>query len=181
MKRLIIALGMLAAMNAYAQDEKSCRIVNDSYDELRIELAVDKPTVGKTTICGEQFSTLTIEGYLPSSNIGEPCLPTFSKLIEVPLCSDFRVEVTGAVYDTLGALSHWLAPTQMPRTKSDTSTPQLSINKSLYKTDKYYGQQEALVEAVGMPKCKLCTHCFDGSSYCHERDMEDERQLKLDF
>ena len=152
MKRLIIALGMLSAMNAYAQDEKSCRIVNDSYDELRIELAVDKPTVGKTTICGEQFSTLTIEGYLPSSNIGEPCLPTFSKLIEVPLCSDFRVEVTDAVYDTLGALSHWLAPTQMPRTKSDTSTPQLSINKSLYKTDKYYGQQEALVEAVGIAR-----------------------------
>ena len=24
---------------------------------------------------------------------------------------------------------------------------------------------ETLVEAIGLPKCKLCTHCFDGSSH----------------
>jgi amidophosphoribosyltransferase len=24
---------------------------------------------------------------------------------------------------------------------------------------------ETLVEAIGLPKCKVCTHCFDGSSY----------------
>ena len=24
---------------------------------------------------------------------------------------------------------------------------------------------EILVEAIGLPKCKLCTHCFDGSSH----------------
>ena len=23
---------------------------------------------------------------------------------------------------------------------------------------------ETLVEAIGLPKCKVCTHCFDGSS-----------------
>ena len=23
---------------------------------------------------------------------------------------------------------------------------------------------ETLVESIGLPKCKLCTHCFDGSS-----------------
>lgn len=24
---------------------------------------------------------------------------------------------------------------------------------------------EDLVEAIGLPKCKVCTHCFDGSSH----------------
>ena len=24
---------------------------------------------------------------------------------------------------------------------------------------------ETLVESIGLPKCKLCTHCFDGSSH----------------
>ena len=24
---------------------------------------------------------------------------------------------------------------------------------------------ETLVEAIGLPKCKVCTHCFDGSSH----------------
>lgn len=27
---------------------------------------------------------------------------------------------------------------------------------------------ESVVNAIGLPKCKLCTHCFDGSSYGHE-------------
>ena len=25
---------------------------------------------------------------------------------------------------------------------------------------------EILMKAIGLPKCKVCTHCFDGSSYC---------------
>ncbi|MDE7125138.1 MAG: amidophosphoribosyltransferase, partial [Muribaculaceae bacterium] len=24
---------------------------------------------------------------------------------------------------------------------------------------------DALVESIGLPKCKVCTHCFDGSSH----------------
>ena len=24
---------------------------------------------------------------------------------------------------------------------------------------------ETLVKAIGLPKCKICTHCFDGSSH----------------
>ena len=38
-----------------------------------------------------------------------------------------------------------------------------------------------LIESIGLPKCRVCTHCFDGSSYCHEHDDKDERQLKFDF
>jgi len=55
------------------------------------------------------------------------------------------------------------------------------IAKRLGLTSLKFAKLEDLVEAIGMPKCKLCTHCFDGSSYCHERDGEDERQLKLEF
>ena len=28
-----------------------------------------------------------------------------------------------------------------------------------------FSKLENLVEAIGLPKCKLCTHCFDGSSH----------------
>ena len=27
---------------------------------------------------------------------------------------------------------------------------------------------DSVVKAIGLPKCDLCTHCFDGSSYGHE-------------
>jgi amidophosphoribosyltransferase len=57
------------------------------------------------------------------------------------------------------------------------------IAKRLGLTSLKFAKLEDLIEAIGMPKCKVCTHCFDGSSYCHEHDDEDEqqRQLKLDF
>ena len=35
-----------------------------------------------------------------------------------------------------------------------------------------FSKIEDLIESIGMPKCKVCTHCFDGSSYCHEHDEE---------
>lgn len=28
-----------------------------------------------------------------------------------------------------------------------------------------FNKIETLVEAIGLPKCKICTHCFDGSSH----------------
>lgn len=152
MKRIIIVLGMLATMSAYAQDEKSCRIVKDSYDELRIEFAIDKPTVGETSICGEQFSTLTLDGYLPSTLEGSPNLPIFSRLIEVPLCDDFKVSVTDAVYDTLGPVEHWVAPVQPSRRKSDTSVAKLLISREVYSQNAFIGNEEALVEAVGIAR-----------------------------
>jgi len=33
-----------------------------------------------------------------------------------------------------------------------------------------FAKLESLIESIGLPKCKVCTHCFDGSSYCHEQD-----------
>ena len=28
-----------------------------------------------------------------------------------------------------------------------------------------FSKLETIVEAIGLPKCKICTHCFDGSSF----------------
>jgi amidophosphoribosyltransferase len=30
-----------------------------------------------------------------------------------------------------------------------------------------YAKMKDVVNAIGLPKCDLCTHCFDGSSYGH--------------
>ena len=32
---------------------------------------------------------------------------------------------------------------------------------------------ESLIESIGVPKCKVCTHCFDGSS-CFMKKMKSE-------
>lgn len=35
-----------------------------------------------------------------------------------------------------------------------------------------FAKLEDLIEAIGMPKCKVCTHCFDGTSYCHTPETD---------
>lgn len=40
------------------------------------------------------------------------------------------------------------------------------IRERLGLTSLRFNKLETLVEAIGMPKCKLCTHCFDGSGCC---------------
>jgi amidophosphoribosyltransferase len=39
------------------------------------------------------------------------------------------------------------------------------IRKRLKLTTLKYQRLEDLVEAIGLPKEKVCTHCWDGSSY----------------
>jgi len=41
------------------------------------------------------------------------------------------------------------------------------IARRLGLTSLKFSKLESLIESIGLPKCKVCTHCFDGSSYCH--------------
>ena len=34
---------------------------------------------------------------------------------------------------------------------------------------------EAIIEAIGLPKCKVCTHCFDGSSFHSLNPQKSEK------
>lgn len=40
---------------------------------------------------------------------------------------------------------------------------------------------ETLVESIGLPKCKVCTHCFDGSSCFYKEKQSQHRGLTLPF
>ena len=41
-----------------------------------------------------------------------------------------------------------------------------------------FNKVETLVDAIGLPKCDVCTHCFDGTSFnyckCHETEEENK-------
>jgi amidophosphoribosyltransferase len=46
------------------------------------------------------------------------------------------------------------------------------IARRLGLTTLKFAKLEDLIAAIGMPKCKVCTHCFDGTSYCHGPETE---------
>ena len=56
-----------------------------------------------------------------------------------------------------------------------TGTPEYQrmvneIARRLGLTSVKFASLEDLIASIGIPKERLCTHCFDGSSYCHEKD-----------
>ena len=40
------------------------------------------------------------------------------------------------------------------------------IGRRLGLTSLKFNKIETLIESIGLPKCKVCTHCFDGSGKC---------------
>lgn len=152
MKRILLYFVLTLATNIILAQENNCKIETDSWQQLQVQFSVGNVKVGEVNLDGTTFSTLSIENYFPSSNYGEPCLPTFSQLIEVPLCDGFDVEITDAVYDTLKPLAYRLLPSQLPRSKSDTTKHSLLIKESVYQQDYFYTQEEAFVEQVGVAR-----------------------------
>jgi amidophosphoribosyltransferase len=61
---------------------------------------------------------------------------------------------------------------------AQTDSPQYQrmvdeIARRLGLTTLKFAKLESLVKSIGMPKCKVCTHCFDGSSYGHAPETEN--------
>ncbi len=118
---------------------QTATVVRDDYSRLQLHITTEAPRLGEAVVDGRTFTTLEIEGFLPSSEVGAPCLPTFTGLIEVPLCEDYEVEISNAVYDTLEPVVYQLLPAQPSRSKSDSSRHPLMLDAKRYATDAFAG------------------------------------------
>ena len=140
-----VILCLLASVTIHAQ-----QVSRDTWQILQVVFNPQELSFGEASIDGQQFTTVTLNGYMPSVAVGAPSLPTFSRLIEVPLCKGFEVKVTQATYDTIQLRGARLMPTQPSRSKSDTTPARLVIDSKIYASDAFYGQEEASVEPVGI-------------------------------
>ena len=114
-------------------------VVTDNYSQLQLRLTAATPHIGTTVVDGMTYSTLELDGYMPSAEAGLPSLPTLAGMIEVPFCEGYEVEVTEAEYDTLPPLPYPLMPAQPSRSKSDTAWRPLAIDAKCYATDALIG------------------------------------------
>ncbi|MBQ8704655.1 MAG: T9SS type A sorting domain-containing protein [Bacteroidales bacterium] len=151
----ITLIGTIFCATVFASSVQAQKVKTDNCQRLQVEFITGSLKTDEVTLDGITYNTLGIEGYLPSSEVGQPDLPTFSRLIEVPLCKGFEVTVSNAVYDTLEAVSlglrHPLLPLQPSRSKSDTLHHQVVVG-SAYHTNAFYSMPLASVEAVGIAR-----------------------------
>ena len=148
---------------SYAQ-----KIVEDNFQRLQVAFTVGDVKMSKTEVVGQPFTMLSVEGMMSSAQVGAPNLPTWSSIIEVPLCDGYEVEVRGTEYDTIRVDNGLrIAPVQPSRSKSDTSPIKLSIDETVYSTDAFFAAAPlAMVENVGIARDrKLARLQFSPVSY----------------
>lgn len=145
----VAALGLLHAQPNYT-------VTQSGYNSLSLRLTSAVPTVGTTNYLGVDYATLTIDGFGESLVIGEPTLPVFANMIDMPLCEGMTVKTTNAQYDTIdGAaigLTQPIMPFQAPRRKSDTSPYTLTKNEATYSTNALYSMDLITTEMVGIAR-----------------------------
>lgn len=150
-KIFLLIFTMMLFAHLFAQ-QTNYKIEKDDFSTLQISFTVgdiDLQQIVKNEIT---YTTLNIQGYIPSTEIGVPTLPLFSSLIEVPLCNSFDVRVSEVVYDTIDISGHILLPAQEERSKSDTTSHPFAIDDKIYNTNAYYSLPQASIENVGIAR-----------------------------
>ena len=98
LKKRLLTIAMCLGVVFMSNGQK---ITEDNMQHLQVTFSVPQVEIGKTIINGQEFSQLNVEGMQSSAQVGAPNLPTWSALIEVPVCSGYDVVVKGVEYDTL--------------------------------------------------------------------------------
>ena len=135
-KIFLLIFTMMLFAHLFAQ-QTNYKIEKDDFSTLQISFTVDDIDLQQIVKNEITYTTLNIQGYIPSTEIGVPTLPLFSSLIEVPLCNSFDVRVSEVVYDTIDISGHILLPAQEERSKSDTTSHPFAIDDKIYNTNAY--------------------------------------------
>ena len=149
---ILVAIGL--SITATAQPQT---ILRDDFSSLQLHFSATSPRIIETVVDGQTYTSLEIDGYLPSSEVGSPCLPTFAGLIEVPLCEDYEVEVSNAVYDTLTPMAHPILPAQPSRSKSDNRWHPIVLDAKCYSTNAFVGGS-VRVTTAGIARDRRLAH-----------------------
>lgn len=108
---------------------------------------------------GGTFSKIHVDGLTKSYDVGNPDLPVYSKLIEVPPTGEIKVSIldeNSTVIDLTSLGFHQeILPAQPSIFKNDNPDKiKLQYNESVYSTDAFYRQELIKVERLGVMRGK---------------------------
>lgn len=147
---------VVACYSAFSQER--CDVRLSDVNRLTVAFtAPDRLDVGNVTLDGINFATVSVDGFVQSSAIGAPSLPTMRKLIEIPLCDGVDVKIVSESHVVIDGevigVTNLVEPVQPPVSKSDSRNAEaLAFNEALYLTDAFSGIEPVTVEPVGVAR-----------------------------
>jgi len=102
------------------------------------------------------FNEIFVQGYGYSNTVGDPKLPVFHKLIEIPLNAGFSIQITQEKYQEFDLFSlgfnDRIIPAQAPVSKNITDPNQLPfvLNAATYQINQWLGSPMVKITPVGI-------------------------------
>ncbi len=131
------------------------RMTENSYQKLVFSSTIaDIGTLKVSTAVGD-FNVLSVEGFGQRNVVGEPALPVYRKLIEVPLNASFTINIikqhfTDIDLDDQG-IKGFVMPAQHPLSKGDDpSKVTFEYNSQIYSSNDFIDDPFATVTPIGI-------------------------------
>ena len=143
---MLISLSLHAQVN-YKINENTWQKVSISFSFGEIQTTVIETESGT-------FSRIFIDGCGKSNSIGNPELPVSVNMLEIPICSDYVLNVYGKEFVTFNAtaleINHPVYPAQPSVSKSHKGSVMFLKNEETYQTDAFYTLPLAKFEVAGI-------------------------------
>ena len=177
------------AFNVFAQNS-SLDVILNSKDKSHFFFNVSDIGFRKVENRSALFTEINIDGYSKSYDIGNPDLPVFSKLIEIPNNGDVTISIVNNTesYIDLTAIGFpdKLIPSQRSISKSEDPTlVDFKFNEKVYSTDEFYSTELISVERLGIMRGRTIARIkispFAYNPLTHSLKVIDDLEFKVEY
>ena len=142
------------ALNVFAQNS-SLDVISNSKENSHISFNTGNVEFIKTENRGELFTEIHVDGFSKSYDIGNPDLPVFSKLIEIPPSGDVFISIINKSETYIDLIDTGFLDKLMPAQRSiskseDPSNVDFNYNEKVYSKNDFYQNELISVERLGV-------------------------------
>ncbi len=154
----------------HAQVDPYCTVGAKSYQQINLHFSSGDLLYTHVKTEEGMHTQITMDGFYPSSSVGNPDLPVLSRTIEIPLCTNIKIKIRNQEETTYKAkelgILYPIFPVQPPRSKSDGSPHVFAKNDTTYAKNDFYGNAPIQVEKIGIARnVNLATLYFSPIRY----------------
>ncbi len=161
---LVIILFLFIAINGFSQETKVinlkstqnfCEIALNNNNSIIVNTSIANIRAISRPSRGGNFITIECNGLIKTFGKGEPDLPVYSKLIEIPICGDVQLKILSYDEEIINlaplGLNDKVYPAQPSLSKDETlSTETFYYNGAIYNKDAYTNTQTTTFEYIGI-------------------------------
>ena len=153
MKKNIYAILMvfllIGQVSAVAQ---SLSVKQSNYAQSTFSFSAPELGIKMIQAEGHTFATLSFDGAVPSTQLGQPDLPVLTEMIEIPLCGNVKVTLSDVQTKEIAPLKYPVMPVQPAPCKSDRGKRPFVIDSAFYANDAFTSQPAAWVDVLGVAR-----------------------------